>query len=70
MHLSYLIAPIIAKSYQASLTSAFTQSISFSYYLSFFTFIYSQMFAALLYTTVQCPIRDLFKMLWYKVGNK
>lgn len=67
MHLSYILAPIIAKSYQASLTSAFTQNVNFALYLSVYTFIYSQFGAALLYIYIQCPICDFVKYLWFSL---
>lgn len=69
MHLSLLLVPIIAKSYQASLTSSFTQNINFSIYISFYALIFSYIGAALLYIYIQCPIQDFFKYFWTKAGS-
>jgi len=67
MPLSYLLVPIISKSYQASLTSSFTQNVNFVFYLTFFSLIVSLFGAALLYAFIQCPIYDFFRYCWNKI---
>ena len=70
MHLSYMIFPIFAKSYQASLKTEFIEHPNFLYYQGFYIIVCSWIGAALLFVFVQSPIDDLLRFSIYKVINK
>ena len=66
MHLQFIIMPIIAKSYQASLLDAFVQVDKYKSYLWLYAFIASMAGASLLFIFIQSPIDDMLRFIWYK----
>ena len=70
MHLSYMIFPIFAKSYQASLKTEFIEHPNFIYYQGFYIIVCSWLGAAFLFVFVQSPIDDLFRFSVFKILSK
>ena len=70
MHLSLMIFPVFAKSYQASLKTEFIEHPNFFYYQGYYIIVCSWLGAALLFVFVQSPIDDLLRYLIYKVTHK